>query len=67
VWAPEPVWTFWNREKSLVSVQIVATCFNHYMVILRPFKYIKTKITIATSVMGVRFRSPSLVLKNACQ
>jgi len=27
-------------------------CFNNYAVILRPLKYIKTKITIVTSVMG---------------
>jgi len=31
-----------EQRKSLASDQIVATCLNHYMVSLRPFKYMKT-------------------------
>jgi hypothetical protein len=37
-----------------------AACVNHYMVIHRPLKYIKTKIKIPNISYGVRFRSPSV-------
>jgi len=29
-----------------------ASCFKHYVVILRPLKYIQTKVTITTSLVG---------------
>jgi hypothetical protein len=33
-----------------------AICFNHYMIILRLIKHIKTKITIAYVIYGVRLQ-----------
>jgi hypothetical protein len=35
-----------------VLYRCAATCFNNYLVILRPLKSIKRKITIATLVVG---------------
>jgi ABC-type uncharacterized transport system permease subunit len=41
-----------NKSNFIILHSYVATCFSHYVVILRLFKYIKTEITIATRVMG---------------
>jgi hypothetical protein len=45
----------------------VATCFSHYVVILRPFKYIKTKITIADIIYGVSLRSQYDPIRDVCK
>ena len=40
----------------IILHRCTATCFNHYVVILRPLKYIKPKITIAKNLARIYFR-----------
>jgi len=43
----------------------VATRFKHYAFILRPLKYIQTKVTIATSVVGSQNEISVVAVVNA--
>jgi hypothetical protein len=51
----------------IILYRCAAACFNDYVVILRALKYIKTTLTIATSVMGGQIEVSIFGVTNAFQ
>lgn len=50
-----------------IQMNYTTTCFDHYVAIIRPLKYIKVKLPLQLQLWQTRLRSHRLLLQYACE